>query len=183
MTAALIGQLLVAGPGMIDPNFFRTVVLVCDLNDDGALGVILNRPTEAAVGDHLPGWVERLARPDVVFEGGPVQPATAVGLAQRGAAEPPGWSGVLEPVGMIDLTLAPGDVVGDLTALRVFAGYAGWGPGQLQSEVAEGDWVVAEAQFDDAFTAHPDDLWREVLRREGGSAAMYANFPLDPSAN
>ena len=183
MTPSLIGSLLVAGPGLIDPNFFRTVVLVCDLTDDGALGVILNRPTDFAVGDHLPGWVERLARPDVVFEGGPVQPATAIGLARRGPDEPPGWSEVQGPVGLIDLSLPPGDAIGDLTELRVFAGYAGWGPGQLQAEVAEGDWVVAEARSEDAFTGHPSGLWRGVLRREGGSAAMYANFPLDPSAN
>ena len=183
MTADLVGRLLVAGPTLIDPNFFRTVVLVCDMNDEGALGVIINRPTDIAVGDHLPGWVERLSRPEVVFQGGPVQPATALGLAQRDTQTPAGWTEVLDSVGLLDMTQAPGDVVGDLTTLRVFAGYAGWGSGQLQAEVAGGDWVVAEARTEDVFAEHPDDLWRSVLRRGGGPPAMYADFPLDPSSN
>lgn len=183
MTATFVGKLLVAGPTMIDPNFFRTVVLVCEENEGGALGVVLNRPTDVAVGDHLPGWVERLSRPDVVFEGGPVQPDTALALARRTAQSPQGWSEVSGRVGLIDLTLAPADVVGDVVDLRVFAGYAGWGPDQLLAEVAAGDWVTAELLRDDAFTEHPSELWRDVLRRQGGPAAMYADFPLDPSAN
>lgn len=178
------GLLLVAGPRLIDPSFWRTVVLVCAAGEDGALGLVLNRPSDVPVGDHLPGWVERLAPPEVVFAGGPVQPETAIGLGRRMVDQPRGgWSEVSAGVGMVDLTAAPGQVAGDLDALRVFSGYAGWGPGQLEDEIASGDWVVAAGAFVDAFTPDPGSLWRRVLRRQGGRAAMYAEFPLDPRAN
>jgi putative transcriptional regulator len=177
------GRLLVAGPRLIDPNFWRTVVLLCATGDDGALGLILNRPSDVAVGDHLPGWVERLTAPEVVFVGGPVEPDVAVGLGRRIVDEPHGWSEVEEGVGMVDLTGRPGEAAGDLDRLRVFAGYAGWGPGQLETEMAAGDWVLAPGGAEDAFTAEPASLWRRVLRRQGGRAAMYAHFPLDPGAN
>jgi len=183
MTDSLIGRLLVAGPRLIDPNFFRAVVLMCGHDDDGALGLVLNRPTEVPVGDHLPGWVERLDPPEVVFIGGPVQPDVAIGLGRRGDAEPPGWSAVAGDIGLVDLTLPPGDVVGDLTGLRVFSGYAGWGAGQLEAELGTGDWVVAAAVPEDPFESAPDGLWRTVLRRRGGGPALYADFPLDPRVN
>ena len=183
MAGSLIGSLLVAGPRLIDPNFFRAVVLVCSHDGDGALGLILNRPTKVSVGDHLPGWVERLSRPEVVFIGGPVQSETAVGLGQRGSREPEGWSTVDNRVGLVDLTVAPGAIAGDLESLRVFSGYAGWGPGQLEAELETGDWVVAASLPGDGFDEDPEGLWRAVLRREGGRTAIYAEFPLDPSAN
>ncbi len=183
MAGSLIGRLLVAGPRLIDPNFFRTVVLVCAHGSDGALGVILNRPTDIAVGDHLPGWVEQLARPEVVFIGGPVQSETAIGLGRRGPREPEGWTVVDDRVGLVDLTAAPGAVAGDLESLRVFSGYAGWGPDQLEAELETGDWVVASSVPDDAFREDTEGLWRLVLRREGGRTAIYAEFPLDPSLN
>jgi putative transcriptional regulator len=183
MTPSLAGRLLVAGPRLMDPNFFRTVVLVCEHGAEGALGLVLNRPSDIVVGDHLPGWVERLSRPEVVFYGGPVQPETAIGLGRRGAGEPEGWAPVFGDVGMVDLTAPPGEVVGDLAELRVFAGYAGWGGGQLETEIATGDWVTADPEANDGFVQEPEHLWRETLRRRGGPAAMYAHFPLDPRAN
>ncbi len=183
MAGSLIGRLLVAGPRLMDPNFFRTVVLVCTHGRDGALGLILNRPTDVPVGDHLPGWVEQLARPEVVFIGGPVQSETAVGLGRRASREPEGWSAVDDRVGLVDLAGAPGTVAGDLECLRVFSGYTGWGPDQLEAELETGDWVVASSLPDDGFGENPEGLWRQVLRREGGRTAIYAEFPLDPSAN
>jgi putative transcriptional regulator len=168
---------------LADPNFFRSVVLMCAVDGEGAFGLVLNRPSDVPVGDHLPGWVERLTRPEVVFVGGPVQPATAIGLGLRRGPEPPGWSEVAGRIGLVDLTAAPGDVVGHLETLRVFSGYAGWGAGQLEDELATGDWVVASAVPEDAFGDRPDNLWRTVLKREGGRAAMYADFPIDPRAN
>ncbi|MBU1225669.1 MAG: YqgE/AlgH family protein [Actinobacteria bacterium] len=183
MADSLIGGLLVAGPRLIDPNFFRTVVLLCGHDDDGALGLVLNRPTDLAVGDYLPGWVERLTRPEVVFAGGPVQPDTAIGLGRRSSAAPAGWSQVAGDLGLVDLTMAPAAVVGDISALRVFAGYAGWGPGQLEAEILTGDWVLAGGDPGDGFGSDPDGLWRTVLLRKGGAAALYANFPIDPHAN
>lgn len=177
------GQLLIAGPRLIDPNFWRSVVLVCATGDDGALGLVVNRPSDVAVGDHLPGWVERLTPPEVVFVGGPVEPDVAVGLGRRIVDEPHGWSEVDGGIGMVDLTGSPGEASGEMDLLRVFAGYSGWGPGQLEAEIATGDWVIATGDASDAFTPDPEDLWKRVLRRQGGRAAMYAEFPLDPSSN
>jgi len=183
MENSLIGRLLVAGPRLIDPNSFRTVVLLCGHDGEGALGLVRNRPSDLPVGDHLPGWVERLARPEVVFAAGPVQPDAAMGLGRRSDQDPAGWSPILGDIGLVDLTVPPGDVVGDIRTLRVFAGYAGWGPGQLEGEVAGRDWVVADATPEDAFGDDQEDLWRTVLRRQGGGAALYADFPLDPRSN
>lgn len=179
-----IGVLLVAATHLIDPNFARTVVLVCGRGEDGAFGLVLNRPTDIAVGDHLPGWVEQLARPELVFVGGPVQPETAIGLARlRGLRRPAGWEAVSVSVGLMDLSASPGDVAGDLVELRVFGGYAGWGEGQLESEIASGDWHVVPMEEGDPFTAEPDRLWRSVLRRQGGALAWYADCPPNPSFN
>ncbi len=179
-----VGTLLVAGTGLFDPNFVRTVVLVCGRGDDGAFGIVLNRPTDIPVGDHLPGWVEQLARPEVVFVGGPVQPETAVGLARlRGSSVPPGFEPIAGPVGLIDLSNPPGDATGSLSSLRVFSGYAGWGPGQLEAEVEAGDWHPVPMERGDPFAEDPGSLWRSVLRRQEGSLAWYADFPPHPSLN
>lgn len=183
MAEPLTGNLLVAGPLLIDPNFFRTVVLVCAHAEDGALGLVLNRPTDIAVGDHLPGWVERLAPPSVVFAGGPVQPETAIGLGRHRGPEPVGWTGVDGRVGLVDLSRAPGEVVGDIEALRVYSGYAGWGPGQLEDELLRNDWLVFPADACDPFLGDPGEAWRRVLKGSRGRAAWYADFPLDPRAN
>jgi putative transcriptional regulator len=184
MSSVAVGTLLVAGTGLFDPNFIRTVVLICGRGDDGAFGIVLNRPTDIPVGDHLPGWVEQLARPEVVFVGGPVQPETAVGLARlRGSSAPVGFERVEGPVGLIDLSSPPGEATGHLSSLRVFSGYAGWGRGQLEAEVAAGDWHPVAAEAGDPFTADPGSLWRSVLRRQGGSLAWYADFPPHPSLN
>jgi putative transcriptional regulator len=183
-SGALRGKLLAAGPGLIDPNFVRTVVLVCDHGPDGALGVILNRPTGAAASLFLPEWSGYLTTPAVVFEGGPVQRETAVALA---GLEPwPGDADVLpvaHGVGLIDLSPGPEALAGALVDLRVFSGYAGWGMDQLESEVAGGDWFVLESERPDLFPPDAAELWRRVLRRQGGRTAMYANFPDDPRDN
>ena len=181
----LTGLLLVAGPGMLDPNFARSVVLVCRHDADGALGLVVNRPTESPVGEYLPGWVERLCDPPLVFVGGPVAQAVAVGLGRRlpGAPEPEGWSPISAAVGLVDLGGSPAQAAGSLAGLRVFAGYAGWSEGQLDMEVATGDWLVAPGSDDDPFTSHPDGLRRAVLRRAGGALAWYADHPGDLSLN
>jgi len=180
----LTGRLLVAGPSLFDPNFLRTVVLICRHDSDGALGLILNRRTDIAVGDHLPGWTEALAPPAVVFVGGPVEPQVAIGLGLRKyRTEPPGWTAVADSLGLVDLSEAPGLVTGHLERLRVFSGYAGWSAGQLDFEASSGDWLIIEPEATDAFREDPDDLWRGVLRRQQGELRLYADYPLDPSAN
>ena len=188
MEVSLTGRLLVAGPRLVDPNFTRTVVFVCRHDGDGALGVILNRPTGIAVADALPGWVEPLAPPHVVFLGGPVQPEMAVALARltpehAGRAESDAWTPINARLGLVDLASPPDDEVGPLESLRVFAGYAGWGPGQLDFEVSSGDWWVLPADDDDPFTAAPGGLRRRVLRRQPGPVSLFADFPPDPSIN
>ncbi len=183
-TPTLTGSLLVAGPGLYDPNFLRTVVLICRHDSDGALGLILNRRTDIAVGDHLPGWTEALTAPDVVFVGGPVEPQVAIGLGRRRhSSEPPGWTPVSSDLGLVDLSEAPGLVTGHLDRLRVFSGYAGWSAGQLDFEASSGDWLLVDAEPDDPFGEDVDNLWHDVLRRQDGELRLYADFPLDPSAN
>jgi putative transcriptional regulator len=181
----LTGTLLVAGPGMLDPNFVGTVVLVCRHDGDGALGIVLNRPTDAPVGDYLPGWVERLSEPEVVFIGGPVQPEVAVGLGRLLATDeaPQDWTPIDGDLGLIDMGGSPARAAGVLGTLRVFAGYAGWSEGQLDMEVATGDWLVVASDASDPFTDRPDLLRRTVLRRAGGAMAWYADHPGDPSLN
>ena len=183
MSENLTGRLLVAVPQMVDPNFARTVVLICEHNDQGALGLILNRPTEAEVFEFLPGWIHLVVDPALVFVGGPVTPEVAVGLAGTSGKElPDGYTAVAEGLGLIDLGSDPAAATG-VEALRVFSGYGGWEAGQIEAEVAEGGWFVLAAQPGDGFTSHPEALWSEVLARQGGKLAMYATFPLDPSLN
>ncbi|MDQ1614401.1 MAG: putative transcriptional regulator [Actinomycetota bacterium] len=178
----LTGRLLVAAPALGDPNFARTVVLLLDHTDDGALGVVINRPTLVEVGSVLPSWQPFTNQPGVLFQGGPVALDSALGLAVvPGDDEPVGWRRVVDHLGLVDLDTPP-EILG-VDRLRIFAGYAGWGPGQLENEMAEGAWYVVGMQGEDAFTDHPDQLWRDVLRRQGGDLALMSTYPEDPSLN
>ncbi len=185
MTSELLpGHRLVAAPTLRDPNFFRTVVLLLEHDDGGALGLVLNRPSGAAVADALPGWEGVAAAPPVVFVGGPVAPEAGICLARVGTADPPpGWTGLAGRFGTLDLQAEPAVVAPALERMRVFAGYAGWAAAQLAAEIDGGDWFVVPAEPDDAFTAAADRLWPDVLRRQGGRLAMLATFPPDPSLN
>lgn len=184
MTAPLTGRLLVATPALRDPNFARSVVLVLDNDAEGSLGVIVNRPTPVAVGDILPTWSAHATAPGVVFQGGPVARDSALGLvAVRVSEEPLGVRTLYDRMGLVDLDVPPEVVVPELSAIRIFAGYAGWGPGQLEGEVARGDWYVLPAEEGDAFTDDPALLWRQVLRRQGGTLALVSTFPEDPGLN
>lgn len=174
--SASTGMLLVATPALLDPNFVRTVVFLVQHEPEGTVGVVLNRPTTEQVADHLPGMSGCTAHSPAVFWGGPVEPAVAIGL-ERGDPVARPIEGVAG-VGMVDL-LAD-DVPGEC---RVFSGYAGWGPGQLDEEIAEGSWIVVPATADDVFSPEPDELWRAVLRRQGGRLALFSSHPLDPTLN
>lgn len=182
---SLRGHLLVAAPKLVDPNFYRAVVLVLDHDEEGGLGVVVNRPSDTSVAETLPGWEEVAGEPRRVFVGGPVQPEAAVCLAHPLAdAEPPdGSQTLLDWVSSIDLERDPELVRPAVQSLRVFAGYAGWAPGQLEAEVASDDWFVLDALPADVFGPHPEDLWRRVLRREGGNLRLVAEFPPHPSLN
>ncbi|NPC97566.1 YqgE/AlgH family protein [Nocardioides sp. zg-DK7169] len=180
------GMLLVASPELIDPNFAETVVLLLDVDPEGALGVVLNRPSPVPVADVLPEWSAAVAEPELLFEGGPVGPDGALALAlSEGAADdqPVGFQPVLGDLGMVDLD-APVELVRDqLRELRIFAGYAGWGAAQLAEEIAEGSWYVVPAHADDIFRVDPTQLWRDVLRRQPGELAWVSTRPIDAGLN
>lgn len=177
------GMLLVASPVLADPNFFRSVVLIMDHDSEGTVGVVLDRPLELNVSDHLPAWCERLAPPARVFEGGPVQPETAIGVAHRPGAGPEAtWRPTPDFVGFVDVSLEPDDTP-DIEEVRIFSGYAGWGAGQLEMELATGSWFPVQGSVDDVFDPVPATLWRRVLLRQDPQIARYANYPIDPRSN
>jgi putative transcriptional regulator len=182
---ALCGRLLVASPGLIDPNFFRTVVLVIEHSDEGSAGVILNRPSETSLDDSpLDEWFAVAADPALVFVGGPVQPGAAVCLARANPdVTPDGWRHVIGGLGVLDLGMDAAAVRTKVDRVRVFAGYAGWGAGQLADEIDEGSWYVVDADPEDALSSQPGGLWRFVLKRQGGKLALVSNFPADPTMN
>jgi putative transcriptional regulator len=179
------GMLLVATPALRDPNFVDTVVLLLDVTDEGALGVVLNRPSQVLVADVLEPWHGVVAEPEVLFRGGPVGTDGALAVAQlRDPGDPPvGWRPVAGLLGMVDLDTPIELVDGSLSAMRVFAGYAGWGAGQLVGEVEEGSWYVVGGQAADAFRGDTSGLWRDVMRRQPGMLAWHVNRPVDPDMN
>jgi putative transcriptional regulator len=178
---SLRGQLLVASPALLDPNFSRTVVLITEHTDEGAAGLVLNRPSLVEVSAAVPD-LEVLADGDEqVWMGGPVQPEAVLVLGEfldpDEAAVP-----LFESLGFPSLD-EPEEIVPATTRRRVFAGYAGWGAGQLEEEIANEDWILEDARADDAFTDEPDELWSDVLRRKGGVYELVARMPEDPSLN
>lgn len=179
----LRGQLLVATPAIEIGLFRRAIVLILDHDSGGALGVIINRPLDSGLGDVLPDWAAYVNDPVCIFDGGPVaiDSALAVGVLS-GDDEPTGWRHMCGRVGLIDLA-GPVTVSDGLAGLRVFAGYAGWSPGQLEEELAGGSWMVVNAQDGDLTTPRPQDLWSEVLRRQPGDLRFWATFPDDPGLN
>lgn len=179
------GKLLVATPRLGDPNFFRTVVLMLAHGDQGALGLVLNRPTETPLGSPLPQWEDLASGPGVVFVGGPVSGGTICLARVRSEVAVPSdaYLPLQGTLGTVDLEADPAFVAPWVEELRVFAGYAGWGPGQLEAEIEQGAWWVLDALPDDAFSEDPEGLWRRVLRRQGGNLALASYFPPDPSLN
>jgi putative transcriptional regulator len=185
---SLKGRLVVATPALPDPNFDRTAVLLLAHGDEGAAGVVLNRPSDMHVSEPLPKWDRLAAEPAVVFVGGPVGPGGAICLA-RGNPGPEseqdaiGWTPINSDLGTLDLEQDPDEIGDEIEAIRVFAGYAGWGGGQLEREISAGAWFVIPSQIGDVFSDEPLGLWKRVLRREGGRLAIVAAFPADPELN
>jgi putative transcriptional regulator len=183
--ASLRGKLLIAGPTLLDSNFRRTVVLITEHGEDGAMGLVLNRPSTSTVEDAVPdlAW---LAEPDApLMVGGPVAPTGVIVLAE--------WDDPSRAVVLVepDLGFVPGDledadagaVADAVRRARVFAGHAGWGPGQLEGELEEEAWIVEPALREDIFTGDAEGLWGAVLKRKGRRFALLATMPLDPSLN
>lgn len=180
MTASFTGKLLLANPEMRDPNFYRSVVLLFEHTEQGAFGVVLNRPTDEPAADHVSAWADLLADPPVVFIGGPVRNEIAVGVAEW--PDPPEeWSSLFAEIGFIDLTEPPG-LDAAPKRVRVYSGYSGWDAGQLEVELAIDSWFILDPLVEDVF-GDPTDLWKKVLRRQPGRLQLYAQYPHDLSDN
>ncbi len=182
---SMTGRLLIATPALKDPNFDHTVVLLVAHEAGGALGVVLNRATEVPVADVLGTWGGLARSPAVLFEGGPVQPESAIclGRLRPEGRRVSGFHSVAGPVGTVDLSGDPDKLRDSVIGIRVFAGYSGWSAGQLEEEISTGSWFVFDALPGDAFVERPDDLWQMVLRRQGGILAAVAHFPPDVNLN
>ena len=182
------GQLLVATPALVDPNFDHTVVLLLDYDENGALGVVLNRPSLVPVGEILSEWSEVVREPGVLFQGGPVGTDSALAVAalppgEGESLEPVGWRRMFDSTGIVDLD-APAELISPaVSGMRIFAGYAGWATEQLESEIEEGSWYVVPSTAADLFGADPEGLWMRVLRRQPGELAWVSTRPTDPTLN
>jgi putative transcriptional regulator len=174
------GQLLIAGPGLLDPNFFRTVVLVVEHSEEGALGLILNRPSETTVAEAVSEIEGLVESGELIYVGGPVQPSSLIILAEF---EHPSQAALVafEDVGV--LAGGASEDPPEIARGRAFVGHSGWGPGQLESEVERGDWILIPATRADTFSEDPLELWETVLIRKGGRYALLARMPPDPSVN
>jgi putative transcriptional regulator len=177
---SLQGKLLVSSPALHDPNFRKTVVLVAHHDDEGAMGLVLSRPSEVAAVDAVPALEGLPGATDPVFVGGPVQPDAFMVLAEfddvDDAAAP-----IMEQLGFMAAESEPEDL--SIRRMRLFAGYSGWGTGQLEAELEESSWIVVDALMDDAFADDPDALWRAVLHRKGGPFELMVDMPFDPGLN
>jgi putative transcriptional regulator len=175
------GHLLIASPSLLDPNFKRTVVLVTEHGEEGAAGLVLNRPSPAPVAELVPQLEPLVDDGEQVYVGGPVQPNAVLVLGEfvdpDDAAVP-----LFGSLGFPALD-EPDEIVPVTTRRRIFAGYAGWGAGQLEDELEREDWILEPALPDDAFTEAPEALWADVLRRKGGVYELVARIPEDPSVN
>lgn len=177
------GRLLVAMPVLDDPAFTRAVVLLIDHDEDGALGVVLNRASEVPVSEATDALIDLIPAPGVLFGGGPVEPdaLVAIGHAQDGVGQVD--TTIAKGLRLVDLDQDPVIAGVELSQVRLFAGYAGWAPGQLEHEVWHGAWIVVDAEPSDVFTPEPEQLWREVLARQPGKTRLIADYPADVTLN
>ncbi len=174
-------RLLVATPRLEDPNFRRTVVLLVEHNNEGSIGVVLNRPSPLGVVDVLPSWGERLGDDAHLFVGGPVEPEAMLAVGLAGENEE-GCTPLGNRLALVDLGRTPELFAQSVESILVFAGYAGWGPGQLDAELGEGAWWVFDSEPSDLMT-EPEELWHDVLARQGSAATLLREHPDDPSVN
>jgi putative transcriptional regulator len=177
---SLAGWLLVSSPALVDPNFRRTVVLMTHHDEEGAVGLVLSRPSELAISEAVPDLGELPYVDEVVYVGGPVQPEAVVVLVEFDELDEQAEA-IVGNVAYLAPERAEDEL--PLRRARVFAGYSGWGPGQLEGELAEPAWIVVAAEPDDVFASDPDALWRTVAERKGGSFSLLASMPYDPRMN
>jgi putative transcriptional regulator len=181
MEESLRGKLLVASPSLVDPNFARSVVFITEHNEEGAMGIALDRPSETAVEAVVPQLAE-IAGSEPVYIGGPVQPEAIVLLAEFSDPDAAAWI-VVADVGLASADVDLDELVGSVRRGRVYAGYSGWGPGQLEAEMETDSWIVEAPLPKELFPDDPATLWSDVLARKGGQYALIARMPADPSQN
>ncbi len=180
------GTLLIAAPWLRDPNFARSVVLVCACNDEGTMGLVLNRPLEMTLGDGLAKVVAASRSEVVLYGGGPVASASLFALhdVPRLAGESSDVvAGVRFMPGTDALVALLGESPSAGEVLRLFAGCAGWSAGQLEGEIDEHAWILGRATAGLVFTARPATLWERALRAIGPAEALLATMPEDPRVN
>jgi putative transcriptional regulator len=178
---SLRGKLLIASPILADPNFSRTVVLITEHGEEGAMGIVLNRPSDAEVSEVLPELAE-IAVEEPIFVGGPVQPEALVVLGEFSDPDKAAWI-VVADVGLVSADTDIEDLPASVRRGRVYAGFSGWGPGQLESELEEEAWIVEPPIPPELFPDDPSTLWADVLERKGGQYALVARMPEDPRLN
>lgn len=183
MAEFVAGRLLVASPKLVEPNFARSVVYIGMHDENGAFGLVLNRPLQLDLGDRLQDWEQVVSAPAVLFQGGPVETSAVVALARPLDGVLDGWTAMAAGVGLVDLRRPASEIAPGIADLRMFLGYSGWTAGQLEDEIAREDWFAVDAEHDDLFTPDATRLWHRVLRRQPGKLAMFAYFPEDPSLN
>lgn len=177
------GRLLVSSPALLDPNFDRTVIYMLEHGQDGALGLVLNRPSELPVAGTIDDWANVAADPAKVFVGGPVSPSSVIALATVHLDDAGDhWNSVSGRLGTVDLEVPPDSVPG-LDTVRMFAGYASWAPGQLDAELVDRAWFVVEAEIDDVHSPTPEELWWTVLERQDDELRRLRHYPRDASHN
>jgi putative transcriptional regulator len=182
MDESLRGKLLVASPALVDPNFARSVVLITEHNDDGAMGIVLDRPSDARVGEVVPQLADVAGPEAPVYVGGPVQPTALVVLAEFSDPEAAAWI-IVADVGFASADFDTAELGSVVRRGRVYAGYSGWGAGQLEAEMEVDSWIVEPPLPKEIFPDEPETLWNDVLARKGGQYALVARMPEDPSLN
>jgi putative transcriptional regulator len=182
MDESLRGKLLVASPALVDPNFARTVVFITEHNEEGAMGIVLDRPSETTVGDVVPELGEVAGAEAPIYVGGPVQPTALVVLAEFSDPSAAAWI-VVADVGFASADVEMDELPASVRRARVYAGYSGWGAGQLEAELEVDSWIIEPPLPKELFPDDPDALWSDVLARKGGQYALVARMPTDPSVN
>lgn len=178
---SLRGKLLIASPALADPNFDRSVVLVTEHGDEGAMGIVLNQPSELLVEEVIPA-LEPVAGTGPVYVGGPVQPEALMLLGEFADPAKAAWI-VTADVGLVSAQTDIEELPAALRRGRVYAGFSGWGPGQLEGELEHEAWIVEAPLPRELFPDDPDELWSAVLARMGGEYSLVARMPEDPSLN
>ncbi len=185
MVKNLRGRYLLAGRNLRQPEFFRTVVLVVEHNESGSMGLVLNRPTEVDVRTALEGHFELPEARDPVYFGGPVEPSALFLLhdaAEQSGGELPVLPGLFVGANADVFEKIVTTAAATGARYKVFAGCAGWGPGQLEGELSRGDWLTAPAETAAVFQSDPYEQWDRLIH-EADRHPLFPESRGDPRQN